>query len=233
LNSSTYKILQYNYDHAGQRISSIHYDDAKGKVEEKYYYKQGQLSRVTDETGTEISKYIYNPSGDILLKEEKTSGTSKAYCSYLKDIRGSVKSLISETGKRLIGIREFAGIHTMVWSPDDGIVLCTNFDMNGFIYCNNESTKELMEQSAKKQSIYLNNLKEEYDIKDCITRHEFAKAAELVTGVNDDTLKVMMFNLYYDFGIEDEVNEFIEYMKKECEHVYWQEVHDLIMDNPY
>lgn len=52
--------------------------------------------------GTETSRYIYNPVGDILLREEKTSGGSKSYCSYITDIRGSVKSLISDSGKRLI-----------------------------------------------------------------------------------------------------------------------------------
>ena len=39
----------------------------------------------------------------MLLREEKaTSGTGKNYISYTKDIRGSAKTLISQTGKKLV-----------------------------------------------------------------------------------------------------------------------------------
>jgi hypothetical protein len=221
-----------------------------GEVDEEEYYSYEKRSldfmlniikaeeiyaevQVYDEDICELLKYF---KGQSVIKSKWEPGHISRIIKMINDNRFGIKTLFSREELKtilMIGIREFAGIHTMVWSPDDGIVLCTNFDMNGFIYCNNESTKELMEQSAKKQSIYLYNLKDEYEIKDCITRHEFVKAAELVEGLYDDTLKVMIFNLYYDFGIQDYVGEFIEYMKKECEHVYWQEVHDLILDNPY
>ena len=39
----------------------------------------------------------------MLLREEKaTSGTGKNYISYTKDIRGSAKTLISQSGKKLV-----------------------------------------------------------------------------------------------------------------------------------
>ena len=97
-------LIQRNlYNGAGKRISSTFTDESQKTVTENYHYINGQLSHISNENGTVNSKYIYDGKGNAILREENANTTSvKKYCTYTKDIRGSVRSLLSETGSRLI-----------------------------------------------------------------------------------------------------------------------------------
>ncbi len=100
---STVTRQKNTYNGDGQRIASTQLNAAGSTVAENYYYSNGQLSYVTDSAETVKAKYIYNTSGGVILREENTTTASTpSYIHYTKDIRGSARTLLSQTGKSLI-----------------------------------------------------------------------------------------------------------------------------------
>jgi len=68
------------------------------KIErQEYIYTQGQLSYISDNNNQLVARYIYDPAGNVLYREEKTGNQPdnavSRYVSYTKDIRNSTRSL--------------------------------------------------------------------------------------------------------------------------------------------
>lgn len=100
----TETLLQKNaYNGNDQRVESTYVSSSGTAVYESYHYSREQLSYVENGEHKTTAKYVYNNSGGVILREEKaTSGNGKNYISYTKDIRGSSRTLLSQTGKKLV-----------------------------------------------------------------------------------------------------------------------------------
>ncbi|MBE5938361.1 MAG: hypothetical protein E7265_10080 [Lachnospiraceae bacterium] len=94
--SGTWILKQKNsYDAYGRRVMCRQPGE---KIErQEYIYTQGQLSYISDNNNQLVARYIYDPAGNVLYREEKTGNQPdnavSRYVSYTKDIRNSTRSL--------------------------------------------------------------------------------------------------------------------------------------------